>query len=76
MSAESVGRTRTPKPALYRVIGIDGSPLHVKALTKAGAISAAAEGRITAERIDALDAVGIDPASIIDGTIGHASPQV
>lgn len=72
---ETATRTRTTKPALYRVTGIDGAPHHVKALTRAGAISAAAEGRIAAERIDALEAVGIDPASIIDGTSNAPAAQ-
>ncbi len=61
-------RTRTTRPALHRVDGIGDGPLYVKAYTRAGAIRAAAEGRIVAERVDALDAVGIDPNAIIDGT--------
>lgn len=61
-------RTRTTRPALHRVDGIGDTPLYVKAYTKAGAIRAASEGRIVAERIDALEAVGLDATSIIDGT--------
>jgi hypothetical protein len=61
-------RTRAARPALHRVDGIGDGPLYVKAFTRAGAIRAATAGRIVADRVDALEAVGIDAGAIIDGT--------
>lgn len=66
---ETVNRTRSVEPKLYRVTGA-GDPRYVKALTKAGAVNAVAN-LIASEPLGPVDVIelGITADVVIDATV-------